>query len=194
MLNISMKKFMTLNVPCPPLWSQTQFSTIADKVERVKSHYQQSLNELETLYSVLSQQAFKGELDLARVPLTAKGPVMGKDEGSKLVEEQPMVPSLDLSAPEEAALLHSAEDRKSLLEDWLNAWLGQLGDSPFIAQNFMDAARHRLSELADDDIDGWGLAEYEELKAFMFEALEKGRLNQAYDDAKNRVQITAAKA
>lgn len=193
MLNISMKKFTTLNAPCPPLWIQSQFSTITDKVERVKSHYQQSLNELENLYSALSQQAFKGELDLATVPLTDKCPVMGKDEESKLGEEQPMVPSLDLSAPEEAALLHSSEGRKSLLVDWLNAWLRQLGDSPFIAQSFMDAARQRLWELTDEDTYEWGVSEYEELKAYLFEALEEGRLSQGYVDAKNRVQITAAK-
>jgi type I restriction enzyme S subunit len=193
MLNISMKKFLTLNVPCPPLGMQTQFSAIVEKVERAKSHYQQSLTELETLYGALSQQAFKSELDLARVPLTAEGPNIAKDEGTNVEEEQPMEPSFDLSAPEEVALLQSAEGRKSLLNDWLKAWLGQLGDSPFIAQNFMDAVLHRLLEHADDDIYEWGVAEYEELKASLFEALEQGRLTQGYDDAKNRVQITAAK-
>ena len=35
----------------------------------LKSRYQQSLTELEILYGALSQQAFKGELDLSRVPL-----------------------------------------------------------------------------------------------------------------------------
>ena len=36
---------------------------------RVKAHYQQSLTDLENLYGALSQKAFKGELDLSRVPL-----------------------------------------------------------------------------------------------------------------------------
>lgn len=46
-----------------------QFAAIAEKVESLKSRYQQSLTDLENLYGALSQQAFKGELDLSRVPL-----------------------------------------------------------------------------------------------------------------------------
>lgn len=70
MLNISMKKFMTLGIPCPLINLQTQFALIVEKIESIKSRYQQSLTELENLYGALSQQAFKGELDLSRVPLT----------------------------------------------------------------------------------------------------------------------------
>jgi len=47
MLNISMKKFMTLNIPCPPVDIQTQFAAIVEKVESIKSRYQQSLTDLE---------------------------------------------------------------------------------------------------------------------------------------------------
>jgi len=53
----------------PPVELQNQFATIAEKIESLKSRYQQSLTDLENLYGALSQQAFKGELDLSRVPL-----------------------------------------------------------------------------------------------------------------------------
>ncbi len=56
-------------VPVPPLPLQTQFATIVEKVESLKSRYAQSLTELENLYGSLSQRAFKGELDLSGVPL-----------------------------------------------------------------------------------------------------------------------------
>jgi type I restriction enzyme S subunit len=46
---------------------QDQFASIVTKVESLKSKYTQSLTELETLYSSLSQRAFKDELDLTRV-------------------------------------------------------------------------------------------------------------------------------
>lgn len=69
MLNVSMKKFLTLNVPVPPLPLQSQFATIVEKIESLKSKYTQDLIELEKLYGSLSQQAFKGELNLSRVPL-----------------------------------------------------------------------------------------------------------------------------
>ena len=48
--------------------------TIVEKVESLKSRYQQSLTDLESLYGALSQRAFKGELDLSRVPLPSKQP------------------------------------------------------------------------------------------------------------------------
>ncbi len=104
-----------------------------------------------------------------------------------------MEPLFKLPAPEELALLQTAEGRKSLLGKWLNAWLAQLGDAPLSAQTFIDAARQRLWELAEDDTPDWGMAEYDELKNWVFKALEQGRLTQGYNDANNRVQITATK-
>ena len=58
-----------LQIPLPPPALQNQFAAIVEKVERIKSLYQNSLTELENLYGVLSQKAFKGELDLSKVPL-----------------------------------------------------------------------------------------------------------------------------
>lgn len=51
----------------PPIELQNQFAAIVEKVEGIKARYQQSLAELENLYGVLSQRAFKGELDLSRI-------------------------------------------------------------------------------------------------------------------------------
>jgi type I restriction enzyme S subunit len=62
----------SLEFPYPPVELQDQFGAIASKVECIKSRYQQSLADLESLYGSLSQQAFKGELDLSRVVLTAE--------------------------------------------------------------------------------------------------------------------------
>ncbi len=60
------KKFI---LPNPPITLQKQFAAIVEKVESLKSRYQSSLSNLENLYGVLSQKAFKGELDLSRVPM-----------------------------------------------------------------------------------------------------------------------------
>lgn len=59
-------------VPIPPLPLQNQFAAIVEKVEIVKAKYIQSLSKLEKLYGSLSQQAFKGELDLSRVSVKNK--------------------------------------------------------------------------------------------------------------------------
>ncbi|MDR7120155.1 restriction endonuclease subunit S [Rheinheimera soli] len=58
-----------LEFPYPPTELQDQFAIIAQKVEVLKSRYQQSLDDLKSLYGTLSQKAFKGELDLSRLPL-----------------------------------------------------------------------------------------------------------------------------
>lgn len=55
----------------PPFDLQEEFAVVVEKIEGIKARYQASLAELERLYGVLSQQAFKGELDLSRVTLPA---------------------------------------------------------------------------------------------------------------------------
>jgi len=72
-LNLSMVK--SIPVFKTPLGLQNQFAAIVEKVESIKSRYKQSLTDLETLYGALSQKAFKGELDLSRVPLPSENPV-----------------------------------------------------------------------------------------------------------------------
>ena len=73
-----MKKILTkgdfekIAIIKPPFELQNQFATLVEKVEGIKSRYQQSLTELGNLYGTLSQKAFKGELNLSRVPLTSE--------------------------------------------------------------------------------------------------------------------------
>lgn len=70
-----MKKILTkgdfekITMIKPPVELQNQFAAIIKKVDALKSRYQQSLDDLESLYGALSQKAFKGELDLSRVAL-----------------------------------------------------------------------------------------------------------------------------
>lgn len=64
-------------VPIPPLPLQNQFATIVEKVEVLKARYTRSLAELENLYGSLSQRAFKGELDLSKVPVEKEKHIIG---------------------------------------------------------------------------------------------------------------------
>ena len=59
----------SIAIPIVSIEHQTKFEIVANKVESVKVHFQQGLADLEALYGALSQQAFKGELGLSRVPL-----------------------------------------------------------------------------------------------------------------------------
>lgn len=53
----------------PPINIQNEFAEIVLKVEETKKLYQNHLAELENLHGRLSQDAFKGELDLSKVVL-----------------------------------------------------------------------------------------------------------------------------
>jgi type I restriction enzyme S subunit len=63
------EKLKATLIPLPPIGLQNQFAAIIKKVDALKSRYQQSLTDLESLYGALSQKAFKGELDLSKVAL-----------------------------------------------------------------------------------------------------------------------------
>jgi type I restriction enzyme S subunit len=162
----------------PPIEHQDKFERIKNLVRRLIARYQQSLTDLENLYGALSQKAFKGELDLSRVPLPTEGSVIAVEEKTDVEEIQPIEPLFELPAPEELAVLQTTEGRKFLLGEWLNAWLEQLGDTLFTSQAFMEAARQRLWELAEDDAPDWGVAEYDELKNWLFKHIEEGKLKQ----------------
>ncbi|MBS1780242.1 MAG: restriction endonuclease subunit S [Bacteroidetes bacterium] len=57
------------NVILPDIDLQNKFASIVEKTEALKQQYNASLQELENLYGSLSQRAFKGELDLSKVPI-----------------------------------------------------------------------------------------------------------------------------
>lgn len=53
----------------PPLPLQKEFAKVVEKIESVRSKYELSLREYEKLYTALCQRAFRGELDLSRIPV-----------------------------------------------------------------------------------------------------------------------------
>lgn len=182
----------SLEFPYPSIDLQNQFAAIVEKTEGLKSRYQKSLTDLDTLYSALSQQAFKGELDLSRVALPA----------AQVEEESPMVAALPtpttaptIKLPETELLLPALDNReqlKPLLHFWLEAYRVQLGNEAFSVDQFIDAAQTRLAEsLADNDFD-LGTNDYDHVKKWVFEALTAGTLMQVFDDAGNRIELKAA--
>ena len=73
MANINAQELQDIPILKPPIELQNQFEAIVAKVESLRAQYTQSLTNIESLYGNLSQKAFKGELDLSRVPLVEKG-------------------------------------------------------------------------------------------------------------------------
>ena len=186
----------SLEFPYPPVDLQDRFGEIATKVEGAKFRYQQSVADLETLYGALSQRAFKGELNLSRLPMPGIEP-----EKENTVAEEPIhTPTeqgLAINLPDTDNLLagfENAEAREGLLSQWLEAYRGQLGDTPFSVQHFLAAAQTRLAELHPDNDFALGVNDYEHIKAWVFTALADGTLTQAFDDAGNRIELKAVQA
>ncbi|HAQ72848.1 MAG TPA: type I restriction endonuclease, partial [Pseudomonas sp.] len=179
-----MKKILTkgdfeeITIIKPPVEIQNQFAVVVEKVEGIKSRYQQSLADLGSLYGVLSQQAFKGELDLSRVALPAVH-IEGKSPVAVAVPAPITTPVIEL--PETDLLLPALHDRAQLaplLRFWLEAYRTQLGSAAFSLERFIAVAKTRLAELhPDNDFELRG-SDYEHVKAWVFEALDSGRVRQ----------------
>lgn len=198
MLNISMKKFMTLGIPCPLINLQNQFAAIVEKVEGIKSCYQQSLSDLETLYGALSQLAFKGELDLSRIKPSTQHITQSSPEDQSIVSamavahESPTIYLPDLGYS--AAALSAENGLKKLIQPWLETTHAQLDGAAFSVQRFMTAAQTRLAELHPETDFKLCANDYESIKDWVFKSLASGTLTQMFDDAGNRVQLKVVQA
>lgn len=191
--NINIETLRPLQIIVPP--ERHKFSDFMQKIEVLEMAFKSSLADLEALYGALNKKAFKGELDLSRVPLPA-----AVAEGEKTVAIAPLptqaveaaihLPDTDILP----AALETPEMRGQLLTHWLEAYRAQLGDAAFSVQRFMAAAQTRLAELHPDIDFELGAVDYEHTKKWVFEALRTGKLAQAMDDAGNRIQLKAAQA
>lgn len=165
----------------PPIELQNQFATIVEKVEALKSRYQQSLYDLESLYGALSQQAFKGELDLSQVPLPEPEQLL--DEVAMAIPEPEAVDqTVVIHFPESDSLPDALTDtatRKELFAFWLESYCQQIGNTPFSASDFLATAQTRIAQLHPDNEFEFGLDDYDQIKNWVFEALNSGRLQQA---------------
>lgn len=175
--NINQQSLSGLPIPVPDKELQNQFAAIVEKVEALKSRYQQSLSDLEDVYGSLSQQAFKGELDLSRVALPAD-PFKGE---SAVTVVSMTTTSSSFKLPETDLLLPALQDNAKLsplLNLWLEAYCRQLGRTAFSVQDFIASVKFRVAELhpeRDFDVD---ICFYDLVKDWVFEALESGYLKQ----------------
>ncbi|WP_026639509.1 hypothetical protein [Bordetella petrii] len=189
--NINQQILSGLPIPIPDEGLQNQFAAIVEKVEALKSRYQQSLTDLEALYGALSQQAFKGELDLSRVALPT-APIKGE---SPVVAAVPApITTQVIELPETDLLLPALQDRTHLaplLRFWLEAYRTQLGSAAFSLERFIAAAQTRLAELHTDNDFELGSDDYEHIKAWVFKSLAAGALTQGFDDADNCIELKA---
>lgn len=194
-----MKKILTkgdfeqITMIKPPFELQQQFTEVAERIEFVKANYQQSFRDLEVLYGALSQQAFKGELDLSRVPL-ADVDVEALQTVMPGLHPSPADLPNAIDLPDTKLLQAALGDRtrlKEFLSFWLETYRAQMNGSAFSAQAFLAAAQTRIAELHPDSDFEFEADAYDQIKTWVFEALASDRLTQGYADADNRVTLAA---
>ncbi len=162
----------------PPIDVQNDFATIHGKVDEVKHSYQQSLSDLEVLYGALSQQAFKGELDLSRIPLIESN--QSEDNAPQKIQ-----PDSDITETkhQNTILLASHDGRLKLVRQELEKAINALQpDEAFDVDFFWIELLGNSIEFVDENSDVFGLPEYESLKNWIFEKLDSGELGQRHDE------------
>mgnify|MGYP000869375398 FL=1 len=187
--NINLEILRGLVVPKPPIELQDEFAEVVEKIEALKSRYQQSLSGLEAFYGVLSQQAFKGELDLSRVPLPELPERKSNDMNTN---HQPQTVVAAINLPETELLtsaLSDPEKLKPLLQHWLEAYTAQLGDRAFSIEEFIQAAESRAVESQPDRDFELSTDAYDLIKDWVFVALNDGRLVQSYPSEDIRMAL-----
>ncbi len=198
MPNISKTNLKTVQLAVPPIELQNRFSAIVDKVEALKSHYQKSLADLELLYGALAQHAFKGDLDLSRVP---SPDVHIKSEEATPFDQVELPKAEDtginLNLPDTDYLIEALTDssqRKRLLGEWLESYCQQTGNSEFSTDDFLAAVQASITELHPDKDFKLGAVDYDIVKHWIFGALAAGKLSQSLDEETNRLRLNMGKS
>jgi type I restriction enzyme S subunit len=176
-------KIEKIAIGYPPYKLQTQFAAIVEKIEALKEKYQESLNDLETLYSALSQKAFKGELDLSRIPLTVD--LKPKD----IITAKPYVGELTLTVQDQP--VKGPKTREEILHQLFKTFLSGAKSKSISMDDFWLEAEEKLPDLMDEDAPPLGIADYDQVRDLLFEMLASGKLAQVFNEEENRMEIRA---
>lgn len=197
-----MKKILTkgdfekITMIKPPVDLQNQFAAIVEKVEALKSRYQQSIADLKILYGALSQRAFKGELDLSQVNVKDEVGIIQLAEMEVVAMPELKEKNLiNLSTPEigQIEYLTKSNVRSEMLKQWLQEYLDQIETySNISVECFIQAAQKKLWELNQDglfepvgDFESFldlSAEDYEKVKSWVFEALSEGKIEQTRNE------------
>ncbi|ASD67861.1 restriction endonuclease subunit S [Pseudoalteromonas piscicida] len=193
---LNLTQIRNFQVPLVDISIQNLFAVIFERIEAIKDRYQQSLTDLESLYGAISQQAFKGELDLSQVALSD---VRDDAEVANYSEQVEITEAEDVSInfPDTEYLLDALTDmslRERLLNEWLESYYQQIGRAEFSTDKFLATAQTRIAELHPDNDFELGTGDYDVVKKWVFDALASKKLSQNLDEANNRLRLTTGKS
>ncbi len=163
---LNLKQIESFPILDAPHTLQDKFATIVKKIECLKSIYEQDLTELENLYGSLSQRAFKGELDLSKVPMEKEKEI--KEHHGEIEFTPPMDNKLS------ALKLYSEAELKKVIQS--------LKGEPFSFDSLMTVIEKASFEM---------MPEYEEVKKQIYKMLEGANpfLSQTFDKVKREIVL-----
>jgi len=173
---INQSMLLDYSIPMPPIELQRKFAQISEKVLSLKVIYQKNLGLIENLYGALSQKAFKGELELSRVPLTDVDTtkyrhVTVTDQGTG-VDEVSRIVEYPMSDPAE---------RTKLLRNLFDEFLSQHKGGNLSLDDFWQHAILMAGDSVDAEDDKlWGVEDYDRVKEWLFELIREDKLEQRF--------------
>lgn len=183
-------------ISIPPPEYQMQFAQIVEKANYINAHFESSLQELENLYGVLSQRAFKGELDLKKIVVEYEEEYSATDNDrtepkpinyEKVNVRPKRIPEMSLDEhygiPEEIVVEYGSIETKVV--DWPFFLKKHFSDRPVKIDD--------LAELFNRIYYEEGLYfKYDEFKEFLFEELKKDKpfLKQGFNEDSKQLELT----
>jgi type I restriction enzyme S subunit len=175
---VNIKDLKKITVINPPNDIQTQFSRVAKRIDQIKSRYQQSLTDLESLYGALSQKAFKGELDLSHISVPDKNIENDRTTHDLVVvnKEDEFMPAFILkNIP-----LSDPPSRQDFIRFAFSGFLEELSKGEELElDHFWRPLALRATDLTGlDDYMPFSTYDYDTVKYLLFDAISKGELEQ----------------
>jgi type I restriction enzyme S subunit len=167
----------------PPVDLQNHFAFQLDKVEYLRTLYQQSLSALENLYGALSQKAFKGELDLSRIPLEKKAEPQMDANGRESEALALSFDHLDHGAMSDPAA------REKLLRRIFEEYFTGHPRRSFSFKDFWARVEFNVLDHMDEESPPLGVGDYNQIKALLFDWLKSGQVDQRFNEKENQMEL-----
>lgn len=166
-----------------PIDLQYKYAEIATKTECLKILYRQSLAELENLYGALSEKAFKGELDLSRIPLEQELEPQMDVNGSESEQEKPSFALLDKGAMSDPA------ERERLMRRIAEEYFRERPSRTLSFKDFWSRVEFNVLDHMDDEYPPLGVEDYNKIKQWLFERLKSGQVEQHFNTSENQLEL-----
>ena len=181
MPGLNMGIIKELEFPLPPIELQKQFKRTIDASVSVQANSEESHRSMETLFGSLQQGAFRGELDLSRLMLAdeVQSPAPVSSSEPPMIEGRFKRPGSFIAPPEIEGQMLALEDRIASGPGDSIPWsedffkyriLSQVLTPPFGFNEIWEAVSYDMGD-----------ANYDDVKAKVFQYIEAGILEQQFD-------------